>query len=61
MITGFFTAVFLAINHWFWVAAVAEAGDEFSIIYNFITIFGNNVYSKFNNVSNFVFHCTQIN
>ena len=56
MITYFFTAVFLAINHWFWVAAVAEAGDEFSIIYNFITIFVNHVY-----VSNFVFHCTQIN
>ena len=40
-------------NHCFEVAVV-EAGDEFSIVYIFITIFVNNVYPKFYNVSHFV-------
>ena len=39
--------------------AVAETGDEFSIMYTFINIFLNNVCSKFNNVSNFVFRCSK--
>ena len=51
--THFFTAAFPAINHWF--GLVAETGDEFSMIYIFITIFINRVYSKFNSLSNFVF------
>ena len=34
-----------------------EIGDDFSIIYNFITIFMSNVYSKLNDGSNFVFNC----
>ena len=46
MRTHSFTAVFPAINYWF-VVAVVETGDEFSIIYNFVTIFVNTVYSKF--------------
>ena len=53
MRTHFFTAVFPAINHWFRVVALEMAG-EFSIIYVFITIFMNRVYSKFNNFSDFV-------
>ena len=56
MRTQFFTAVFPAINHWSG-ETVVETGDEFYIIYIFITIFVNRVYSKFNNFSNFVFHC----
>ena len=40
---------------------VVETGDEFSIIYIFITLFVNNVHSKFNNISNFVFHCKKQN
>ena len=56
MRTHFFTAVFPAINHWFGVVAL-ETGDDFSIICNFITIFVNRVYSKFNNFSSFVLHC----
>ena len=40
-------------NHCFEVAVV-ETGDEFSIVYIFITIFVNNVYPKFYNVSHFV-------
>ena len=43
--------VFQAINHWFGVAVI-ETGDEFSIIYVFITIFANNIYSII-----FAFHC----
>ena len=46
--------VFPTINHFFSVAIV-ETGDEFSIIYIFVTVFGNNIYSKLNNVSNFAF------
>ena len=57
MRTNFFTTIF-PVNHWFWVAAV-EPGCEFFIIYILITIFVNNEYSKLNNVSNFVFHCTK--
>ena len=37
MRTHYFTAVFTAINHWF-EEAVVETGDEFSIIYIFITL-----------------------
>ena len=39
--THFLTAVFPAINHWF-EEAVVETGDEFSIIYIFMTLFVNN-------------------
>ena len=42
MRTDFFAAVFPAINHWF-EEAVEGTGDEFSVIYNFITIFVNKV------------------
>ena len=45
MKTHFLTAVFPAINHWFEEDAV-EIGDEFSMIYIFITLFVNNVYFK---------------
>ena len=51
MKTHFFTA---AINHHLWQPQ--WTGDEFSMIYIFITIFVNRVYSKFNNFSNCVFH-----
>ena len=51
-----FTAIFPAINHWFGAAAV-RTGNDFSIIYIFIIIFMNRVYSKVNNFSNFLFHC----
>ena len=40
-------------NHCFEVAVV-ETGGEFSIVYIFISIFVNNVYPKFYNVSHFV-------
>ena len=46
--------VFQAINHWFGVAVI-ETGDEFSMIYVFITIFVNNIYSNI-----FAFHCKKI-
>ena len=52
--THFFTVAFPVINHWFGLNS-GECG-EFSITYVFITIFVNNVYSKFNNVSNYVSH-----
>ena len=42
MTIHFFTAVFPAINHWF-EEAVVETGDEFSIIYIFITLSVNNM------------------
>ena len=42
MKTHFFTTVFPTINHWF-EEAVVEIGDEFSIIYIFITLFVNKV------------------
>ena len=42
--------------HWF-EEAVVKAGDEFSIIYIFITLFVIMCISELNNVSNFVFHC----
>ena len=45
MKTHIFTVGFLARNYWF-EEAVVEIGDEFSIIYIFITLFVNNVYSK---------------
>ena len=45
MKTYFFTAVFSEINHCF-DEAVAENGEEFSVIYNFVTLFANNVYFK---------------
>ena len=45
MRTHFFTAVFSAINHCF-EEALAENGEEFSVIYNFVTLFANNVYFK---------------
>ena len=51
----FSSTVFSTINHWFGVA-LAESGDDFSIIYILITILVNDVYSKFNNVTNSVFH-----
>ena len=54
--THLFTAVFPAINHWF-EKTVVETGDEFSITCIFITLFKNKVYSKFNNASDFDFHC----
>ena len=40
MRTHFFTKVFPTINHWFEEAVVAT-GDEFSIIYVFVTLFVN--------------------
>ena len=40
--THLFTAVFPALNHWF-NETVVENGDEFSIIYIFITLFVNKV------------------
>ena len=52
----FSSTVFSTINHWFGVA-LAESGDDFSIIYILITILVDDVYSKFNNVTNSVFHC----
>ena len=52
--THFFTVAFPVINHWF--GLTSGECDEFSIIYVFITIFVNNVYSKFNNVSSYLFH-----
>ena len=51
---------FSAINHWFGVVVV-ETGDEFSIIYIYITIVVINVYSKVNNISNFIFHLEKQN
>ena len=42
MKTHFFTTVFPTINHWF-EEAVVGTGDEFSIIYIFITLFVNKV------------------
>ena len=45
MRTHFFTAAFCALIHWY-EEAVVGIGDEFSIIYIFITLFANDVYSK---------------
>ena len=45
MRTHFFTAVFSAINHCF-EEALAENGEEFSVIYYFVTLFANNAYFK---------------
>ena len=42
MKTHFFPVVFPARNHWF-EEAVVKTGDEFSIIYIFITFVVNNV------------------
>ena len=55
MRTHFFTVVLPVRNHLPGLEIVAT-GDEFSIIYIFIAIFVNRVYSKFD-VSNFDFHC----
>ena len=55
MRTQFLAVIFPAVNHCV-VVDVVETGDEFLLIYVFIIIFANNVYSEFNNVSNFIFH-----
>ena len=56
MRTHLFKIVLTALNHWFGVDAV-EAGDEFSVNCVSNIVFVNNVYSKFDNFSNFVFYC----
>ena len=55
MKTHLFTGVFPAISRWFEEAVLEETGDEFSIIYIFITLFVSNGISAFDYVSNFVF------